>query len=189
MPVHGQLSTLRLILEDRGWSLRPHPRREGLGDDARGRGLAVHVERSGDIKRVTKVRLSSIGLYLPGEGSPHVLLAGEGPGQLLGGAREIASGVFLLLKVGERGSLAVVFAVPVEGAVPLSVGMVSSGLADGAPVHPQHGAAHQSGGVLHGVALVLNLGLAVRETELAVVYFHGGRIFEDAESTNEILRA
>merc|ERR1719154_1024846 len=98
--------------------------------------------------------------------------------------KNAAGSVLLLLEVGERGSLAIVFSVPVEGAVPLGVGLVPGSLTDGAPVHPQHGAAHQAGSVLHGVSLVLNLGLAVGETELAVIYFHSGWILEDAESTN-----
>ena len=160
MPVHGQLGALRLVQEDGGRSLRPQSRWKGLGDNPRG--LAVNVKRRGDSKRLSEIHLGGGGsLDLPGESGPHVLLAGEGPGQLPGGAGEVAGGVLLLLEVGERGSLAVELAVPIEGAVPLGMGGVPGGLADVAPVPPQHGAGHQAGGVLHGVALILNLGLSV----------------------------
>ena len=155
-----------------GRSLRPQSGWERLGDDA------LAVERGGDSQRISKIRPGGGRLNLPGEGSPHVLLAGKGPGQLLGGAGEVASGVLLLLEFGERGSLAIVLPVLVEGAVPLGVGVVPGGVADGAPVSPEHGAGHQTGGVLHGVATVHSHGLTVRQTELAVVQ-HGGFLEEN----------
>ena len=166
-----------LDLEDRGRSLRPQSRREGLSDDAGG--LAAHVHRGGD----SEVDGS---LDLPGEGGPHVLLAGEGPGQLPGGARKVSGSVLLLLKISERGSLAVILAVLVEGAVPLGVGVVPGGLADGALVPPQHGAGHQTAGILHGVAHELNLRLAIGKAELAVTDFHVKNFFEDAVSTEKL---
>ena len=112
MPVQGQLGALRLVKEDGGRSLRPQSGWERLRDDA------LAVERGGDSKSLSKIRPGGGRLDLPGEGGPHVLLAGEGPGQLLGGAGEVAGGVLLLLEFGERGSLAVELSVLVEGAVP-----------------------------------------------------------------------
>ena len=55
----------------------------------------------------------------------------------------------VLLEFGVRGSLAVVFPIPVEGAVPLGVGWsgVSGGVADVALVSPELEAVHLAGGV------------------------------------------
>ena len=178
MPVHSQLGALRLVQEGGGRSLRPQSRREGLGDDAGG--LAAHIQRGGD----SEVDGS---LDLPGEGGPHVLLAGEGPSQLPGGAREVSGSVLLLLKVSERGSLAVILAVLVEGAVPLGVGVVPGGLADGALVPPQHGAGHQTAGILHSVTHELNLRLAVGKAELTVADFHASHFLGDAKSTEKLI--
>ena len=58
------------------------------------------------------------------------------------------------------------------------MGVVPGGVADGAPVSPEHGAGHQTGGVLHGVATVHSHGLTVRQTELAIVQ-HGGFLEEN----------
>merc|ERR1711936_1128701 len=84
VPVQGQLGALRLVTEDGGRSLRPQSGWERLRDDA------LAVERGGDSKRLSKIRPNGGRLDLPGEGGPNVLLAGEGPGQLLGGAGEVA---------------------------------------------------------------------------------------------------
>ena len=60
-------------------------------------------------------------------------------------------------------------AVPVEGAVPLGVGVVPGGLAVGADEGPENGTGDKTVGSLELVAAALLLGLTVGETELAHV--------------------
>ena len=215
VPVHGQLGALRLVREDGGRGPGPHLEGQRLGDDlgaevvvggGGGRLAGLHIvqpgphgllvsgerpgqqgERLGDDPG-GRVVVGGGDLDLPGDGGPHGEVAGEGPGQLLGpgGAGEATGGVLLLLELSERGA-PVELAVLVEGAVPLGVGEVPGGLADGALVASEHGAGHLPGGVLHGVALILELGLPVVETKLADVDIHDDRAWADRDIDIEVV--
>ena len=192
MAVHGELGGGRLLRQHGRRGDGPHGAGQRLGHRELGHG-GGHLGAPGLVPLVLGAGI------LPGRGgglggglSGGVILAGaahvavERRGQLLVGG-EVPGGVLPLLEVDEAG--APVPALPpvlVEGAVAQGVGLVPAGAAEGADVLPQHGTAHGPRDGLEGVAAVLQLGLAIREAEGAVVTWLGGEIhlgfkFSEAE--------
>jgi len=89
----------------------------------------------------------------------------ERPHHLLAGGI-VPSGVLLLLELSQT-CTRVELPVLVQRTVPLGVGEVARGFADGAGEGPEYRAGHQTGGVLDQVAPVLGFCLPIGVAELA----------------------
>ena len=100
-------------------------------------------------------------------GVAHHGVGGDGPGHPLH-VGKVPSSVLLLLELSETCSR-VELAILVARAVPLGVGEVPRGLADGADKGPEYRASHWAGDVLQLLAPELGLSFSIRVAELADV--------------------
>jgi len=96
-------------------------------------------------------------------------MGGDGPGRLLRGG-EISCSILPPLQLCQTCPI-VEMAILVAWAVPLGVGEVARGLADGADERPEHRACHQARGILQLMASVLGLSLSIGIAELAHIHF------------------